>query len=120
MERPPGCDAVDLLAPLPHGIARRRLNFNDIRAEVGEQPRAERRGDEMADLKNAQARQGAVRSSFGHVLIHARPSYGDRSPSGRWMDGDPQRSTWIQNQRTFATFLRRFVRREALPQPVDD
>ena len=70
VQRPPGRDAVDLLAPLPHRVAGRRLDLDHVGAEVGQQPRAERRGDEMADLKDAQARQRAVRSSFGHVLLH--------------------------------------------------
>ena len=52
VERPPGRDAVDLLAPLPHWVAGRRLDFYDLGAEVGQQPRAKRRGDEMANLKN--------------------------------------------------------------------
>ena len=82
VQRPPGCDAVDLLAPLPHGVAGRRLNLNDIRAEVGQQPRAERRGDEVADLKDAQARQRAVQSSFGHILLH-RNCFRTHRPSTR-------------------------------------
>src|SRR3954447_7754172 len=68
VERPPGRDTVNLLAPLPDRIAGLRLDLDDVRAQIGEQPRAERRGDEMADLENAQARQRAVRGSLRHLL----------------------------------------------------
>jgi len=105
VERPPRRDAVDLLAPLPHRVAGRRLDFYDLGTQIGEQPRAERRGDEMANLENAQARQRAVWGSFEHVLIPARPLLYDG-----WVlhpaDGcEPSRSTWTQNQRAFANLI---------------
>ena len=106
VQRPPRRDASTLLAHCRHRVAGRRVVTSTIVPRPGSASSRVQNGaaTKMADLKNAQAQQGAVRSSFGHVLIHARPSYGNRSPS-RPIGWGPSRSTWIQNQRTFATFL---------------
>lgn len=53
--RPPGRIAVDMGAPLPDRIAGRRFDLDHVGAQIAEQPRTERRGDEMADFQNAQA-----------------------------------------------------------------
>src|SRR5215208_2006834 len=102
----------------------------------------------MANLKDTQARQRAVRSSFGHFLtsylasddsglnapgaackcspwrsVIPFPSGGHRPPP----TGDDSRacpdwlSARIQHKRTFSLFFRCIVRGpEPLPQPVDD
>jgi hypothetical protein len=55
VQRPPERLPVDLLAPLPHRIAARRLDLDHLGAEVGKQARAERSRHEVPDLEDAQA-----------------------------------------------------------------
>jgi hypothetical protein len=66
VERPPWRHAPDLLAPLPHGVAGRRLDLDYVGAEIAEDAGAEGRGDEMADLDDPHAGERPVACVVRH------------------------------------------------------
>jgi hypothetical protein len=61
-------DGVPFLrrAPAAEGIAAGRFDLDHLGAEIGENPRAERRGDIMADLQDLQPQKGG--STHRHYL----------------------------------------------------
>ena len=70
---PPGGLALVTRAPLPHRVAGAwRLHLDDISTKVAEQPRTEGRRDEVAELQDAQASQGAcsIRSTPARGSVH--------------------------------------------------
>jgi hypothetical protein len=81
--RPPERVAVELLAPLPHGITVRRLDLDDVRAKIAKQPCAEGCRNEMADLENAQASQRPVASGLFHVSLSSCSAAAPDCPSVR-------------------------------------
>jgi hypothetical protein len=64
---------------LPHGIALDRLDLDDVRAALGEELRAERNGDELAELDDLDA--GEWSRVVHGVVVRAAGRQG--SPAGR-------------------------------------
>src|SRR5258708_31969216 len=60
-----GTVAADSARHLARRVARRRLDFDDVGAEVREQHRAERTGHYLGDVEDAKASE----SGLGHLVI---------------------------------------------------
>ena len=62
-----GLSVPDGARHLPGGVAGRRLDLDDVGAEIGEHHRAERPGHHLRDVEDAEAFES--RGGFGHRVI---------------------------------------------------